>query len=349
MSSQDPSTSLPAPATTLVVDALPDPNAPVPSGAAPPALVPRPPRGPLTLLMDGLAMALGRPRVLLFLLGFSILSALPAALPVYRSAVEHLGMLPPTWHGLPLDFHAPIPAWIFLDWQRADPGLQAALSSGLAAGILFASLSGLLICAGWMSLAVGNRREHGLYAFLRGAGRHFFPFFRTWLIGLALFYALTWLVWGPPGEALVHRLLPGGDPSRASSENLGRWVVQGREILSLFALLIGEVLLDLARASLVAGGRRSALLAMLRGLLRLLMEPLRILSIVGAGLVLDLLWVAALAALVSFTVVPLWALVFLVPLGRILFRGARYGAFAMLFQDRIQLREAETAHPSLGV
>jgi len=319
----------------FVVDALPENR----GGPAPPVVAASsddPPRGrlgPLSHLAAGFGDVLCRPRVLVFLVAVSVLAALPAALPVFRSAHLHLAPVVDPASGPGIDLAGVAPDWLFADWQLRDPSLHALVGDLMAPAVLLSSWFGLLVCAGWMGLAREGRRGHGLSRFLAAGGSQFFPFLRTWFLGLPLFYGVTWLVWGAPGEWLMGLLLPEGQAGRAASERVAGWVVGGRELLSLFLVLGVEVLLDLGRASLVAGQRRSALLGLLRGFGYFLFEPLRVWWLVGAGFAFELLWLAAMSSLAAQGLLPLWALVLLLPFGRLVCRGARWAGLLRLYAE----------------
>lgn len=312
-----------------------------------------PPSGPiarqaaLAHLAAGFGEVLSHPRVLLFLVGTSILAALPAALAVYRSAVEHLAPVVAPDTGPALDLLGPIPRWLLQDWARRDPSLAGGVAAVLAPSLLAASWFGLLVCAGWMGLSREQPRRPGLASFLAAGGRQFFPFLRTWLLGLPLCMAATWLVWGGPGERLMVSLVADGDPELAASETVAHWIAGTREVLSVFLLLGVEILLDLARASLVAGRRRSALLALARGFGFFLFEPLRVWALVGAGFVFELLWLAGLSAAAASAWLPVWSLIVLLPLGRIVCRGARWVGLLRLYAEGRPAR-ASTQAPAAG-
>ncbi|RMH04338.1 MAG: hypothetical protein D6702_03430 [Planctomycetota bacterium] len=328
---------------TIVVDAIetdeetppPAPAVAAPTTAAPTTAGPdleRP--GPLALLAAGFVDVFARPRVLLLLVVLSAFAALPPALVVADSADLHLAPLADAPSGPEL-LRGPIPGRLFQAWEQADPDVRRRAGLTLAPLWLAASWLGLLVCAGWMATAraraLRQRGGHGLADFLAGGGRFFFPFLRTWLLGLPLFALATWLVWGRPGAWLMRLLLPPeGDPAFAAGETAARWVENGREIVALLLVFGVEILLDLARAGLVAGGRRSALLALFRGLGVFLFEPLRVLVLVGAGLTFELLLLAVLSALTDAELLPLWSLVLLLPFCRQLCRGARWAGLLRL-------------------
>lgn len=298
---------------------------PPPDGAAPARL-----RGPLAFLLAGAGTVARQPAVLALLLLWSLLTALPAALPWYASALEHLAPAA----GFPdeplSDLARGGPRWLFDDWLRRDPGLRQAASS-LVPLLPLSSLAGLVVTGGWMGLAVQGQRRAGLAAFLHAGGRYFLRFARTWLLGLALSALVTWGVWGAPGEWVLGFFVPEGDLDLASSERVALWLANAQLLGYGLLLFLLELVLDLARASLVAGDRRSAVFALLRGAGFLLFEPRRTFGLVLAGWMLEAAWVAGLWALHEEAVLPLWSLCLLVPLGRIALRGARLTGLAALY------------------
>ncbi len=318
----------------------------------PPAIPPR--KGALAHLMAGLGVVLARPRVLLVLVIFSFLTALPIALPVFRSAQAHLDPLAqahldplaqPPGASSPLNLVTTAPRWLLDDWMRADSGLLAALQSTLAPLLLLASLFGLFLTAGWMNVAVRGSGEHGLSSFARGGGLHFFPFLRTWVFGLALVWAVTWVIWNQPGEWVARQFLPEGNASLATSESTARWFSILRTAVYLLALLKIEILLDLSRASLVAGNRRSAVLALFRGAGFFLVRPFRVSGLILSGLLLEAAWVGGVTALAGSLGLSLWFLVFLLPLGRIACRGARYAGLARMYCESLRSSVPEPQPP----
>jgi len=313
---------------TLVVDALPtrddararqDAELHPPPGAT--AFVPA--------LAEGARVVLARPRILLFLLLLALLLPMAAVLPTWASAEEHLAHATAPVGDGPVDFLSGAPAWMLREWNMRDPFGAVAGGHALAALVLVSSLFGLVASAGWMSFAARDRRAHGLASFLRAGGRWFFPFLRTWLLGLPLFFAWTWVCFDLPAEWLFGQLLPDGDPALAASENTGRWLAIVQGVLYLWGLLKIEIWLDLARASLVIGNRSSALLAMARGFGFFLRRPVGVLGLVLLGLGIELLWVAGVHA----AGLPLVVVIVLLPLGRIVLRGARHAGLASFYDS----------------
>lgn len=309
------------PATTLVVDAFPLGPGLAPEGEAPP------PSSGVSHFAAGLRFALARPRVLLLLVGWLWLAALVPALGVAASAERHLAHAQESEREAPADLRGSTPQWLFREWERAGGAELDAAAASLLPLLLLSSLFGLLVSAGWMQAAVHGRSRHGLRSFLGGGGQMFFPFLRTWLCGLPIFALWTWLAWGAPGRVVVSLWLPGGE-ALAGSESLARAVTHGREILYFVGLLAIELWLDLARASLVAGKRSSALLALARGAREWLRRPSGVLTLAGAGIGLELLWIGALSGAAGlFGLGPL-ALGLSLPFGRVACRGARLAGLA---------------------
>jgi hypothetical protein len=204
----------------------------------------------------------------------------------------------------------------------------------LPALLLLASLLNLLFSAGWMKVAVRDQRDHSLRLFLQGGGRYFFPFLRTWLLGLPLFALVTWIYWSTPADWVFERLMPEGDASLAASERTGRWLETMRSVLYIISLWKIEIILDLARASLVVGQRTSAFLAMFRGIGFFTRTPFHVFGILLMSFGLELLWVGCMEALRTTLDWPIWTLLLLLPLGRHVLRGARYIALARYYAAR---------------
>lgn len=329
------------PSTTLVVDAFPLDLPPVrPRGERLP-----PPTG-AAHFFAGLRFALGRPRVLLVLCGWSWLLPLVPALAVAGSAERHLTHAPATAAEGPADLAGATPLWMFREWERAGAGELAAAAEALLPLFLLASLCGLLVAGGWMHAALHGRARHGLRAFFGGGGRVFFPFLRSWFLGLPLFALWTWLVWGAPGRALTGLWLPGGEEALATSETLARTVVHARELIYFAGLLAIELWLDLARATLVAGRRSSALLALGRGAREAARRPLALAVLVVAGLGAELLWIGALLGAASLLALGPLALGLLLPFGRVICRGARLAGLATFVAQSEAVRAERRHAPS---
>ncbi len=311
------------PATTLVVDAFPGAGM-----GGPPGAEPAPPPSGLGCLMSGLRFALARPRVLLFLVGWAWLLPLCVALPVFASAQSHLSEAAATPAEAPADFLGSTPAWMLREWTQAGGGELDGASQTLAPLFLLSSLFGLLISAGWMVAALHGRDRFGLRSFLGGGGRMFYPFLRTWLLGLPLAALWTWLVFGAPGQAVLAQLTEDGQLGLASSELVARRISTGREVLYVLGLLLLELLLDLARAGLAAGKRSSAALALARAAREGARRPLGILALVGFGLGLELLWIAGVKGGTDLLGAGPLALGLLLPCGRVAMRGARLAGLA---------------------
>jgi len=312
-----------APATTLVVDAFPGPGSPGPPGEE----IPSAPSG-MAHLLGGIRFALARPRILLFLCLWSWLLPLAVALPYYASAQARLAGAAAAADEGPADFLGATPAWMFSEWTHAGAGELAGASQALGPLYLISSLFGLLIAAGWMGSIVHSRDRHGLRAFLGAGGRHYFAFCRSWVLGLPLFALWTWLVFGSPGQAVLAQFLEDGQLDLAHSEVAARRIEHAREILYVAGLLALELWLDLARATLVAGKRGSAIAALARGAREGLRRPLGVFTLVGVGLGLEILWLAGLKAGGEALALGPLAIGLLLPFGRVVLRGARLAGLA---------------------
>ncbi|MBT3339657.1 MAG: hypothetical protein HN405_01835 [Planctomycetes bacterium] len=288
----------------------------------------------LRFFFIGMGLVLARPRVLLLLVLVSLFMALPVAIPAWMSADTHLAHVSAYPGDAAPDFLHEVPGWLLDEWARADSNWRDLIRNGMAPALLLASLLGLLFAGGWMHSALHGRGEHGPAAFFRGGGSHFFPFVRTWLLGLPIFFGITWLIWSTPGEWVMGLFLPEGKPGMAASETTARFVEHGREILYVLMLLFTEAMLDVARADLVARDGRFSLWALLRAFLIMLRQPHVVMTLLGAGIILEGLWLVGIPAMVNGLHWPLWSLVLLIPLGRISMRGARWAGLALWISGR---------------
>lgn len=316
--------------TTMVVDAFPVDDGPEPALSTNKANE----NSIAGILVGGIGLALARPRILIALMALSLLMPLVVALPAFQSADANIAEVRPVPGGSEIQLPQVAPSWVFSEWQRNAPGELELAVQALPALLLLASLLNLLISAGWMKVAVRDQRDHSLRLFLQGGGRYFFPFFRTWLIGIPFFALITWIYWGVPAEWVFEKLLPDGDPGMAASERTGRWLETIRSVLYLISLWKIEIVLDLARASLVVGQRSSAFLAFFRGIGFFMRTPFPVFGMLMLAFALELLWVGGVEALRRGLDWPLWVLLLLLPLGRHVMRGARYIAMARYYAMR---------------
>lgn len=311
----------------------PVPHAPAPHGAAPPrqerpAAAERPPA--LGTLFAGVGLACARPRVWLPLTLLVILLAWAASEPVHDSARAGFGHVA----GFEDDADVQgVPQWMFDDWERLRGAARSEASAALAPLLLLASLLGVWVTMGWMWLAVHGRREHGLFAFGTGGGQYWWPGMRLWVLTLAGYALVTWIVYGLPGDWLREQVFPAGDPERATSENHARWMDWLYAAVYLFGLLKVEILTDLARASLVVEERRSALGAWFRALGLWFRRALPLLALVGGGLLLEAGAIALLVGLRDWVGLPLLAVALLAPALRVILRGGRASAIALYYQQ----------------
>ncbi len=281
-------------------------------------------------LVAGIGVALVRPRVWLLLVLGTILFGLSVATPVHQSAIENLAPTT-TFSDDPLRSDHALPRWIMDDWTRMHASAFDAASSALAPLLLISSLFGVVVAAGWIHAAIRGRDEHSLKQFLSGAGLHFFPMLRLWIVGLAFYWLATWVIWGPIGDWVMTQFFPAGDVDRATSETKAWWGETARSVIYIFSLLKVEILMDLSRSAIVSSGGKSALVALLRGIRFWIWRWPACLLLVGAGLALEAGWIFAILKGTQLIDLPLWTLAVLIPIGRILMRGGRTSGLALLY------------------
>jgi len=315
--------------TTMVVDAFPVDDGPKQHAEEPGRV-----DSVASFLFGGIRLALSRPRILVALVSISLLLPMVVGLPAFQAADANLAHLQPVPNGTEIALPKMAPSWIFSEWQHGAPTELDVVVQVLPALMLLASLLNLLFSAGWMKVAVRSPRSHSLRTFLQGGGRFFFPFLRTWLLGLPFFALITWIYWGAPADWVFEKLLPDGDTALAASERTGRWLETIRSVLYILSLWKMEIILDLARASLVVGQRTSAFLALFRGIGFFTRSPLQIFGMLLMSFALELLWVGGVEAVRRTLDWPVWVLLILFPLGRQVLRGARYAAMARYYAAR---------------
>lgn len=292
---------------------------------------------PLKLLALSAGHVLGRPRILIFLLFWSLLLPLIVAAQIYQLASIDLAAvedLPNTQSFI--DFPNTVPAWLFQEW-KLQSGKSLELASHSISVLMFvASMAGLLFAGGWMSTSIHYRSEHSLRAFLKGGAENFFPFLRTWLLGLPVFGLITWLFFGSPGEWIVALWLPEGSADLADDERTAFWVFQIREILYVFALLQVEGILDVTRSLLVVEKRRSAIFALFRGVGFFLRRFLGIFSLISLGIFFEVLLLFGANMVINYFDLSLLFNIFLFPFLRHFMRGVRYSALARYYQEVVK-------------
>jgi hypothetical protein len=295
-------------------------------------------------LGSGIGVVCRRPQVVVALLVMSLLMAWAVAAPVQQSAAQTFSYLKPFPGDESFNLDRAVPRWMFEDWGRQKDGIAAAASSALGPLLLLSSLIGVFLAGCWMQIALSKRKDTGLGAFLAAGGQHFWPFLRLWFMALAGYALVSWIVWGMPGNWLMAQIFADGNPALASDERTAWWVQNIYLVVYLFGLLKVEILIDLARASLVSGQRRSAVAALLRAVGFWLRRWYAALFLVGSGLILEAIWVALAVVSVRQFGLPLWSMAISVPIGRLIFRSSRLAGIALLFH-RSTLSPAVAAGP----
>ena len=279
---------------------LETPTAPIPSPEesppkdAPPAkgrgkgAPPRPPRFPA--LRAGLAHAWRSRRALLLVLVVQLLLGLTVAAPLHGRLRQHLDhhVQSAAFAG-ERDEVAKAAGWdagldpgVWADFKRVEAPFLEGISAALVWLAVVAWAFGALASGGFLStgeVAIGVRPgsqvpgEPGprtCAAFLAGGGRWFWPMLRTSLCFLVLVEGIlgrfVFEGWGPVAARSQREAASGWTPW---------WGERTREAAFVFSFLFFRAAADLARAHLVLRGRRSAVLAFLRGIGTLVRRPLR--------------------------------------------------------------------------
>ncbi|MFT7516840.1 MAG: hypothetical protein ACI84O_000625 [Myxococcota bacterium] len=288
--------------------------------------------GSAKFLFSGMRFALMRPRVLCFLMLWSCVLPLIVAVLMFNQADRDLAMVQDLPGQSALALPESAPAWMFREWQIQSGDSLVSISEVMPLLMLLSSIFGLLFSGGWMSMATHYRDEHSLRAFLKGGGESFFPFLRTWLLALPLFALITYVFWGTPSEWVLAKLMPEGDASLAASETTGRAIDITRQVLYMLALLKVEIIIDLARASIIVSRRSSALFAIMRAIGFLFRRPFAVFVIVLLGFVIEGCLLVSVEWLRSLLGWSLLSAVVFMPFVRHLMRGARYSAVANYYR-----------------
>ena len=299
----------------------------------------------LGLLVRGFGTALARPNVLLLLVIMTLLMPLVVVVPVYQSSKANLSSVQAIPGQTPIDLPNSAPAWLWSEWQHSAPGIFESVITLLPILVLCAALWNLLVTGGWMAVGLKESKAQDVRTFFRGGVANFLPFLMTWLLGIGMLAVVTWLVWATPGRWLMAQVLPEGKINLGVSETTGRWLLNAQSCIFLFALLHIEVWLDLARASIATGHKKSALKAVWQGCKLQLRHPVRISILVLGSFALEAAWIGGVEVLRRALDLPVGTLLILLPIGRQALRGGRYISLARFCADRQQLVNVK-AQPS---
>jgi hypothetical protein len=271
----------------------------VDAAIATPAPPPSVPPGARTLACAGLRHALRCWRPLIAVVLVQLLLALTVVLPFHAGVASRLDAHPaaaalagePSAADRALGWEAGMDAGLWRDTKRELGRLFEGLPVTLAWTLLVAWLFGAMASAGFLGL----RYEQGPCSttrFFAQGGKGFFRMLRVGLI-----FAVAFLLVG----RLVHEgwaaAVADGEAEAPTGETRW-WGERVREGVLLALFLVLRVVCDLARADLIAGGRRSALLAFLRRLVTVVRHPVRTLGVAA------LLGVPAFAGLWALSLLP---------------------------------------------
>jgi hypothetical protein len=253
----------------------PEPPLPPP----PPAYVPPRP-GFFALAFGGYGFALRCWRPLLAVLVVQLLLGLTVAVPFHAALSSRLDGHPhaaalagtPSAEDTALGWEAGMDAGLWRDVKRELAGVFDALSVSLFWVLLLAWLFGAVAAGGFLTLAV-EPGSHGAGRFFAEGGRCFFRMLRVGLV-----FAVAFLLVG----RIVHEgwaAAVADAEAEAASSATGWWGQRVREGVLVALFLVLRVAADLARADLVVGRRRSALLAFAKRLGSVVRHPVRTLAL----------------------------------------------------------------------
>jgi|GEM_PF-5540851 len=252
----------------------------LPAPTAPEVSLPPTPPGSLAFARAGMRHALRCMRPLVAVLIVQLLLALTVVLPFHAAVANKLDAHPhaaalagaPTAADRALGWEAGMDAGLWRDTKRELGTSYDGLPVQLVWTLLLAWLFGAVAAAGFLGLAVEPGPCSTTRFFALG-GKGFFRMLRVGLVFACAFVLVGRLVYEGWGAALADR------EAAAASESTKWWGERAREVTLFVLFLVLRVAADLARADLIAGGRRSALLAFLRRLGTLVARPLTTLGV----------------------------------------------------------------------
>jgi hypothetical protein len=221
----------------------------------------------------GLGRALASWRVLLFVVFVQILLGLTVVLPFFHVLSERLDHNPhaAALAGRPAPQDRDAFAWgagmdagLWRDLRREEHDVFAGLPLTTFWVALVAWLFGALVSGGLLATSVSGENPVRVGSFLAQGARVYGPMLRVGLCFALAWYVLARLVL----EAWAGSVHP--TEALAASQGVGWWGARLRELVVVVGFLWLRVAADLARARLVAQGRRGALRAFLGGLGRAL-------------------------------------------------------------------------------
>jgi hypothetical protein len=263
-----------------------------------PAFVEQP--GPAALFRAGVAHALRCWRPLLAVVLVQLLLALTVVLPFHAAVSARLAKHPhaaalagaPTDVDRALGWEAGMDAGLWRDTKRELEHTFQALPVVLAWTLLVAWLFGAVAAGGFLGL----RAERGPFStsrFLALGGKGFFRMLRVGIVFGLAFLVVGRIVVEGWGAAVAD-----GEAQAATGESAW-WGQRTRDAVLVVAFLVLRVVADLARADLIAGGRRSALLAFFRRVGTVVKRPFRTLGVAALLGVPTLLLLGALSLVVG--------------------------------------------------
>ncbi len=211
-------------------------------------------------------------RILAALVAAQLVLALPLVLPFGRAVADASNhRADPVRFASELDYTA---------WFDLREGLTP-FEPILFGMILGAFLLGVFASGGWLESFAHRDAAPPVRTFASGGAGRFFRFLRLALFSIAGIALARWLFYGPPLSALQTAITGSTELGDFGSETASRNFQWMRSIGFASTVAVLLVVSDLARAVIVIGGGRSALVGWVNGLWLFLRHPLR--SILGAS------------------------------------------------------------------
>jgi len=186
------------------------------------------------------------------------------------------------------------------DHAEALDGLRDHAARAAVPLLLLMMLWGAFSAGGWLQVFLEKTGGHSLRRFFWGGAKHFWRFFRVWVLTLLVLAFVTWLCFGWPWRGLFLGMLlglSGGDLEQLASERTAvvlTWAQAGLHA-ALFGLTMAWA--DYTRTRLALQDARSGLWAGLCTAFLLLRHPVRTLRPFLAILGLEVLVVWLLGGL----------------------------------------------------
>lgn len=232
-------------------------------------------------VLQSLFYASLRGRILLGILCAYFAIALPTILPfgsAFRARANHHAPAPLLFEELDYTF-----------WFDARNDI-AAVEPALLASAFVSFLLGIFFSGGWLEVLSKREGKPGLKVFCSGGGARFFRFLRLAVFSLAAVACARFVFYGYPAKYLLSWITGADEPELISfhSENSSRLFVNLQSAFFTISLAAIVLVSDLARASIVVRGGRSAFLGAIHGISLFVRKPLPAIAAAGLPFLLEM-------------------------------------------------------------